>query len=52
MSTLVDIGIIIGGRGIYNGVSLGVSSAWGRCDASYRLVHVNEDIGLVDDFPG
>lgn len=52
MSTLVNIGIVVGGRGIYNSVSLGVSSAWGRCDASYRLVHINKDIRLVDNFPG
>jgi hypothetical protein len=51
MSTLVDVGFIVGGRGIYNHVALGVSSARGRCDASYRLVHINKDIRLIDNFP-
>jgi hypothetical protein len=51
MSTLIDVGFIVGGRGIYNHVALGVSGARGGCDASYRLVHINKDIRLIDDFP-
>jgi hypothetical protein len=51
MSTLVCVGIVVGGRSIYNGIALGVSSARGRCDASYRLVHINKDIRFIDDLP-
>lgn len=51
MCTLVDVGIVVGGRGIYNGIALGISSAGSRCDASYRLVHIDEDIRLINDFP-
>lgn len=51
MGSLINIGLVIGGRSINNVITPGVSSARSRCDASYRLVHIDKHIGLVNDFP-
>lgn len=48
---LVSISLVVRSRSIHNEVALGISGTRCRCDASYRFVHIDKYIRLINDFP-